>query len=334
MRLLELHHDGSIQLTRNLESHDKVPAYAILSHTWLPDQEVTFDELTNGTGHDKAGYDKIRFCAQQAQRDGLRYFWVDTCCINKADIVELQHAINSMFRWYRDAARCYVFLSDVSITKRKADSEFVQRTWELAFRCSRWFTRGWTLQELLAPRVVNFFSREGQLLGDRVSLKQIVHEITSIPILALTGAPLESFRIDERISWSEGRQTKHVEDKAYSLLGMFGVFIYLNYGEGENNAFKRLQKAIAEELQGLSQPPASMVMNQGHSITNKPSKSGRNSTAVMCATHSVALTLKLSTKLPTTYPSLKTSTSSEEQRNSNFSVARCCRMQVAKRCLL
>jgi hypothetical protein len=85
-----------------------VPAYAILSHTRQAGQEVTFDEFKRGLGRDKAGFDKIRVCVQQAQRDGLRHCWMDTCCINKADHVELQHAINSMFRWYQEATRCYV----------------------------------------------------------------------------------------------------------------------------------------------------------------------------------------------------------------------------------
>jgi hypothetical protein len=108
MRLLEIQHDGTIALTEDLMGAGNVPAYAILSHTWLPGQEVTFHEFNRGLGRDKAGFDKIRFCAQQAQRDSLRYFWVDTCCINKADPVELQHAISSMFRWYQEATRCYV----------------------------------------------------------------------------------------------------------------------------------------------------------------------------------------------------------------------------------
>lgn len=226
-----------------------IPAYAILSHTWLSDnQEVTFDEFTRGAGRDKAGFDKIQFCAHQAQQDGLRYFWVDTCCINKADIVELQHAINSMFRWYQDSTKCYALLTDVSNTS----------TWEGEFRRSRWFTRGWTLQELLAPRSVSFYSENRTYLGDRKSLKQLIHEVTDIPCPALAGAPLNSFSVETRLSWSDNRRTTREEDKAYSLLGIFGVFTFLNYGEGAFNAFRRLRKAIAEDSQESFQPQVSV----------------------------------------------------------------------------
>ncbi|KAH8688669.1 hypothetical protein GQ44DRAFT_802460, partial [Phaeosphaeriaceae sp. PMI808] len=196
----------------------------------------------------KAGYNKIWFCAQQAKRDGLEYFWVDTCCINKANAVEVQDAINSMFRWYQKSAQCYVFLADVSIQKRKADNENFQYTWESAFRQSRWFTRGWTLQELLAPYTVTFFSKEGNQLGDKKTLERHIYEITGVPIQALQGAPLHEFSKEDRLSWSEARHTTRKEDKAYSLLGIFSISMLLNYGEGEENAFRRLHKGITESL--------------------------------------------------------------------------------------
>ncbi|KAF1845557.1 HET-domain-containing protein [Cucurbitaria berberidis CBS 394.84] len=258
MRLLKIEDDGKLSLTKDLIGDDDiVPAYAILSHTWQEDQEVTFDDFINDAGKSKTGYDKLRFCAQQAERDGLRYFWVDTCCINKVNAVELQDAINSMFRWYRDATRCYVFLSDVSATKREANSASFIFTWEPAFRRSRWFTRGWTLQELLAPRNVTFFSREGKQLGDREKLKQLINEITGMPIPAVLGVSLDDFSVDERLSWTERRNTTRKEDKAYSLLGIFGIYLPLIYGEGQENAFRRLRKGIEEHLAESSQqrPP-------------------------------------------------------------------------------
>ncbi|KAK3935466.1 heterokaryon incompatibility [Diplogelasinospora grovesii] len=142
MRLLDCG-DGKIQLAKA-----PVPdnlRYAILSHTWGPDtEEVTFKDLIDGTEVDKTGYKKIRFCAAQARRDGLRYFWVDTCCIDKANNTELSEAINSMFRWYRNAARCYVYLSDMSVPSHKNNQQSGLE-WESAFRAHRWFTRGWTL---------------------------------------------------------------------------------------------------------------------------------------------------------------------------------------------
>ncbi|KAF2200698.1 NACHT-domain-containing protein, partial [Delitschia confertaspora ATCC 74209] len=153
-----------------------------------------------------------------------------------------------MFRWYQNAAKCYVFLSDVSTTKQKADSECSELTWESDFRRSRWFTRGWTLQELLAPRAVEFYSREGKLLGEKRSLEQQLHQITGIAVPALQGAPLHEFGIEERLLWIKDRQTKRKEDKAYSLLGIFGIYMLANYGEGEENAFNRLQEEIHKQL--------------------------------------------------------------------------------------
>jgi hypothetical protein len=156
----------------------------------------------------------------------------------------LSQAINSMFRWYHHAARCYVYLSDVSTAKRKVNGDTSE--WELAFRNSRWFTRGWTLQELLAPRLVEFFSRQRKRLGDKDSLMQQIHEITDIPESALQGTHLSRFSVNERLSWIEHRQTKLEEDKAYSLLGIFGVYIPPFYGEGIGMALRRLQDEIGK----------------------------------------------------------------------------------------
>jgi hypothetical protein len=155
-----------------------------------------------------------------------------------------------MFRWYRNAAKCYVYLSDVSITKRKASSQLSEFTWEPAFLASRWFTRGWTLQELIAPSSVEFFSQEGKRLGDKRTLERQVHEITGIAVSALQGAPLSQFGVDERLQWGKNRQTMRKEDKAYSLLGIFDVHIPLIYGEGEDNALTRLQEEIDKPSKG------------------------------------------------------------------------------------
>lgn len=244
MRLLQCRDTGEFSLTKDFLNGEAIPPYAILSHTWQDGQEVTYKDLMDGTGKSKSGYDKIQFCGQQAERDGLQYFWVDTCCIDKSNHVEVQKAINSMFRWYQNAAKCYVYLSDVSIAKRKASDGVSEHTWEPALRQSRWFARGWTLQELLAPISVEFFSRERRKLGDRRSLRQQIHEITGIPDAALDGAPLSQFSDKERFSWIQCRQTKVEEDKAYSLLGIFDVEMPLRYGEGSASAFKRLDEEI------------------------------------------------------------------------------------------
>ena len=168
MRLLQHNSDGDFSLTEFFESD--LPKYAILSHTWEA-EEVTFSDLMDGTGEDKAGYKKIRFCGEQAGRDRMQYFWVDTCCIDKTNNTELAEAINSTFRWYRDAAKCYVYLSDVPGSTSDTDNNSHLLPWELAFRESKWFTRGWTLQELLAPTSVEFFSRHSKPLGDKRTLK-------------------------------------------------------------------------------------------------------------------------------------------------------------------
>jgi hypothetical protein len=167
MRLLYYTGGGELRWTEDLVGDDKVPSYAILSHTWDEGQEVTFDDLVKNSGKSKTGYNKIWFCARQAQRDGLEYFWVDTCCIDKTNNSELSEAIVSMFQWYKNAMRCYVYLSDVSSRACEKDSEpHRELKREPAIKTSRWFTRGWTLQELIAPASVEFFSKEGDRLGD------------------------------------------------------------------------------------------------------------------------------------------------------------------------
>jgi Heterokaryon incompatibility protein (HET) len=248
MRFLEHSTADEFSVTNVLVDED-IPPYAILSHTWGADtEEVTFKDLIDGTGERKIGYHKIRFCGERAASDDLRYFWVDTCCIDKSNSTELQESINSMFCWYRNAAKCYVYLSDVSSPTCDAHQKCRQLPCESAFRASRWFTRGWTLQELLAPRSVEFFSREGNKIGDKTSLERLIHEITKIPIPALQGAPLSQFSIDERLLWAENRKTTRKEDKAYSLLGIFNVYIPLIYGEGRDNAFKRLREEIDKHV--------------------------------------------------------------------------------------
>jgi hypothetical protein len=241
MRLLRRKIDGSFELV-SCDSNDP-PPYAILSHTWT-DGEVMYNELVAGTAANKAGYVKIRFCVEQAAKDGLEYSWVDTCCINKATNDELSSAINSMFRWYKRASKCYVYLSDVSVPGEVTSAETFPITWEHAFRQSRWFTRGWTLQELLAPATVKFFSRNGKQLGTKISLERKIHEITRIPLSAIRGQPLTEFSIEERMNWSSKRKTTLKEDIVYCLLGIFGVHIPLIYGEGEEYATLRFKEEI------------------------------------------------------------------------------------------
>jgi hypothetical protein len=148
-----------------------------------------------------------------------------------------------MFRWYRKATKCYVYLADVSINGQDPASQSFQ-SWGPDFRNSRWFTRGWTLQELIAPNFVEFFSVEGKLLGDKKLLERQIHEITGIAVQALRGQVLSALSVTERLSWAKSRKTKREEDKAYSLLGIFNVYMPPLYGEGVENAFRRLHEEI------------------------------------------------------------------------------------------
>jgi hypothetical protein len=190
MRLLYTADDGRLSWTDDLVG-GQIPPYAILSHTW-DGQEVAYKDLQNHSNIEdvdtrlKGGFQKIFFCAAQAKQDGLDYFWVDTCCIDKANNTELSKAINSMFRWDQNAKKCYVFLSDV-------ENDILEHDGESAFRQSRWFRRGWTLQELLAPHCVEFISKDRARLGDKGSLKHLIHEITGIPVEALSRSNLSEF---------------------------------------------------------------------------------------------------------------------------------------------
>lgn len=230
------------EFTINIASSSS--SYAILSHTWTDGQEISLQDLIRSTNRHKSGFDKIRFCGEQAVKDGLEYFWVDTCCIDKTNNTELTEAINSMFRWYRDAAKCYVYLPDVSIPDSTEDLEASRSSWEPQLRKSRWFTRGWTLQELIAPKTVEFFSVERVRIGDKGSLEQMICDITGIPVQALRGDPISNFTVTERMKWAANRQTTKEEDGAYCLLGICEVFMPLIYGEG-TYAFERLRGEVS-----------------------------------------------------------------------------------------
>ena len=250
MRLLERNDHGELSLTKDF-GENVIPRYAILSHTWGADtEEVTFRDLMDGTGENKVGHDKIRLCGEQASRDGLQYFWVDTCCIDKSNSTELAKAINSMFLWYRNAVKCYVYLPDVSKSHFDTSDKSDELHWLPAFRRSRWFTRGWTLQELIAPTSVEFYSEGWQKLGNETSLERYICDITGIPVKALRGGSLSNFSVIERMAWAGTRETTCEEDNAYSLFGIFDVHMPLIYGEGREKAMKRLREEIEKTLKG------------------------------------------------------------------------------------
>ncbi|KAH8756978.1 heterokaryon incompatibility protein-domain-containing protein [Hyaloscypha sp. PMI_1271] len=211
--------------TKTLELHEffgaEIPPYAILSHTW-GEGEVSFQELRSSGGKNKAGYDKIRGCCEMAVSDGFQYVWVDTCCIDKTSSAELSEAINSMYNWYRLSDVCYVYLPDVP-------ANLGTKATEDAIRKSRWFTRGWTLQELIAPSGVIFFDSKWGDLGTKESLETVITDITKIKGEVLRDANnMGEFSVAQKMT---------------SLIGIFGVNMPMLYGEGDQ-AFIRLQEEI------------------------------------------------------------------------------------------
>ncbi|KAH6675738.1 heterokaryon incompatibility protein-domain-containing protein, partial [Halenospora varia] len=220
-----------------------IPRYAILSHRW-GSQEITFQDIQNFKNFrdyfktrkstKSEGWAKIKGSCEQAVLAGYQWIWVDSCCIDKTSSAELSEAINSMFNWYRKAQVCYAYLSDVFI----GFSEDNART-SYEFRNSKWFRRGWTLQELLAPRKLVFFNRYWVDLGDRRQLWPLVSSSTGIQ----DEMRWEMASVAQKMSWASKRETTRTEDRAYSLMGLFGVNMPPLYGEGEN-AFIRLQLEI------------------------------------------------------------------------------------------
>ena len=223
--------------------------YAILSHTWSQtEEEQSFQDVQRiiadckrrGRNPRDHVSDKIRNCCLQAERDGFAWVWIDTCCINKESSTELSEAVNSMFNWYTISDICYAYLEDVPADD-KLEAE------DSAFRKARWHTRGWTLQELLAPVLVVFMSRDWKLLGTKADLSALLSDITDIyrDYLTRRRAVLHA-PVAERMGWAASRNTTRIEDEAYCLLGLFDIHMPTIYGEGRR-AFQRLQQEIIRQ---------------------------------------------------------------------------------------
>ncbi|KAG1888317.1 heterokaryon incompatibility protein-domain-containing protein, partial [Suillus subluteus] len=223
-----------------LETPTDGQPYAILSHRWLADrEEISFQDLQRmqkptfpSSIQRKEGFVKFQGAYDHASQAGLEYIWIDTCCIDKTSSAELSEAINSMYAWYQDSAVCYVYLHDVG------DDEDL----ESALKRAEWFQRGWTLQELIAPDNVYFFNKYWDEIGSKATFVDTLNKITHIRRDVLLGKPYEP-SIAEKMSWAAGRKTQKPEDRAYSLMGLFGVHMPIIYGEGEK-AFRRLQLEI------------------------------------------------------------------------------------------
>ncbi|KAI5920724.1 heterokaryon incompatibility protein-domain-containing protein [Camillea tinctor] len=260
MRLLNVHTE---KLHQFFDAN--TPPYAILSHTWSSggNDEVTFRDVnpdpcpwhTPPTDADaepaavaaryrnKPTYvPKVHGCCRQALANGLEWIWIDTCCIDKSSSSELQESINSMYRWYERARVCYAYLADVDITTTTDVTSALQQ--------SRWFTRGWTLQELIAPEHIEFFDCAWRPLGERGTLTAAISARTRVGEKYLRSAAGRRVYVQqlagvaEKMSWAAGRVTTRQEDIAYCLLGLFGVAMPMLYGEGGPRAFARLQEEI------------------------------------------------------------------------------------------
>ena len=217
----------------DLELHKLKKGYSILSHRWTwGDDEIVYMDVPSMNSDVKAkdGYAKFTGACTLAKQLGYDLLWIDTCCINKTDSVEIGEAINSMYRWYSMAKVCIAYLQDVTSLSQIKESE--------------WFNRGWTLQELIAPRIVRFYDRNWNYLGDKASLSNTLGSRTGIPTDVLKNTtPPQAYSIAQRMSWAAKRTTKRLEDRAYSLMGLFDVNMPMIYGERER-AFIRLQEQI------------------------------------------------------------------------------------------
>jgi hypothetical protein len=198
--------------TTTLSLHDftgrPTPPYAILSHRWET-EEVTLSDLVSDRGPRMAGYTKILGCCRQAALSGWEYAWIDSCCIDKTSSAELSEAINSMFKWYKGAGICFVFLSDVLSTDREHEKE------DSAFRRSKWFKRGWTLQELLAPRNLEFYNADWVEIGTKSTMEDVIREITGINTL---DAYMDQC-VAQKMFWAASREATRLEDMAYCAYG-------------------------------------------------------------------------------------------------------------------
>lgn len=223
-----------------------IPPYAILSHTWGA-EEVTFPQYAKPESRLLKGYEKIEQSCRLAAERGLEYVWIDTCYIDKSSSAELSEAINSMFSWYKSARTCFVYLSDFEAYERytrpfqESEVIFENDPTLRRFKKCRWFTRGWTLQEMLAPDVVEFFDVIWEFFGEKHYMISLLTHVTKIERRFFDDAQTAS--VAQKFSWAANRETTRVEDIAYCLLGLFDINMPLLYGEGEK-AYKRLQLEI------------------------------------------------------------------------------------------
>jgi hypothetical protein len=209
----------------------QLPRYAILSHVWS-NQEVTYQDIQAGRWDDSLGCWKVRNACKRAAADQYTWIWIDTCCINKLSSAQLSEAINSMYSYYQTASVCYAYLADVVGSNSPS------------LGLSAWFSRGWTIQELIAPQTVVFLDGDWQEINTKANLAEALAEITGIPLAVLCGDPPNTCNVAQRMSWAARRETTREEDMAYCLMGILEVHMSPMYGEGLRNAFLRLQDEV------------------------------------------------------------------------------------------
>jgi hypothetical protein len=223
MRLLHIQsdHDGQIDSPIKISLGDYIvnesmrPPYAILSHRWRDDEVLFTDMIANdAAAQAKRGYRKLEACSRIALEHGCQYLWCDTCCINKESSAELSESINSMYEYYAKSALCIAYLDDVK------DHPYN----ESEFRGAEWFSRGWTLQELIAPNDLYFYSQGWKKLGTKATWSHSTSIASGVDERVLVKAKfLDKFCVSEKMSWAARRTTTRLEDRAYALMGLFGV---------------------------------------------------------------------------------------------------------------
>ncbi|KIJ62086.1 hypothetical protein HYDPIDRAFT_114928 [Hydnomerulius pinastri MD-312] len=227
---------------------EEIGKYAIFSHRWLPIGEIIFGKISGEitlahlaglcTPSELGGLEKLRQFCTKARELGCSLAWADTCCIDKTSSSELDEAIRSMFRWYRSAHICVIYLAGSTALEDMEDDA--------------WFKRGWTLQELLAPARIKFFSKDWEPLcqseNDKLNpeITRRIERKTTIPESQLRDFQPAPHDIPIRMAWAANRVTTRVEDRAYSLIGIFDVNLIIAYGEGKS-AFGRLMEAIYQK---------------------------------------------------------------------------------------
>jgi hypothetical protein len=259
MRLINVH-----TLEFRHFSDDCIPPYAIASHRW--GEEISMKDVQKKRNEEKDGFIKLKGFAKfvKVHIPTIQWLWLDTCCIDRSSSQEVSEAVNTMFKWYRRSAVCLAYLKDVK------DAGNLEQ-----MRGSVWFTRGWILQELVAPRLVLFLTRDWDVVGHKgnfdgtpgplnisagLLLHSMITKITDIPEFILEDYDHAGrLSVEERFAWTKGRETTKAEDLSYCLFGIFDVSLPIIYGEGEGNARECL---MAELSRGSEELKASRIRNE------------------------------------------------------------------------